>query len=60
MEHGEINLLHCMIFMGIMGGLIIMFAYPDMRMRRKVMHGSKSFAVTVGRVMSSLKRIGLQ
>ena len=54
MEHGEINLLHCMIYMGIIGALVIMFAYPDMSKRRKVMHGSRSFAVEVGRVSNSI------
>ena len=50
--HGEVNFKQVISYQALIGGLLVMLGVPEMMKRKKLMHGSKSFAIVLGRVSS--------
>ncbi|XP_076806620.1 uncharacterized protein LOC143450096 [Clavelina lepadiformis] len=56
--NGEMNFLQVLAYEGLVGGLLVMFGFSDMESRRKIMHGSKSYAIVLGRAVIALHFLG--
>ncbi|XP_078491296.1 uncharacterized protein LOC113474972 [Ciona intestinalis] len=55
--HGEMNFLQALHYMGLIGGLLVLFGSVDMKERGKIMHGSKSYAIVLGRAITAIQFI---
>ena len=55
--HGEVNFQQITLYIGLIGSTCVMLGFPDMFKRKKIMQGSSSYAIVLGRVSSKVVKI---